>query len=45
VTALTAHVAAEDAAPRPRGFVDTLATDPSPHTLEEKGSDIYGKLT
>ena len=27
------------------GFVDTLATDHSPHTLDEKGSDIYGKLT
>jgi len=27
------------------GFVDMLATDHSPHTLEEKGSDIYGKLT
>jgi dihydroorotase len=27
------------------GFVDTLATDHSPHTLDEKGSDLYGKLT
>jgi dihydroorotase len=27
------------------GFVDMLATDHSPHTLEEKGSDINGKLT
>jgi dihydroorotase len=27
------------------GYVDTLATDHSPHTLDEKGSDLYGKLT
>src|SRR6058998_3471941 len=27
------------------GYVDMLATDHSPHTLDEKGSDIYGKLT
>ncbi|MDP6560028.1 MAG: allantoinase AllB [Candidatus Binatia bacterium] len=26
------------------GTVDMIATDHSPHTLEEKGSDIYGKL-
>ena len=27
------------------GFVDMLATDHSPHTLDEKGSDLMGKLT
>src|SRR5574341_443560 len=27
------------------GFVDTIATDHSPHTLAEKGSDLSGKLT
>src|SRR3989454_958537 len=27
------------------GYVDMLATDHSPHTLDEKGSDLYGKLT
>jgi len=27
------------------GFVDTLATDHSPHTFRGEGSDIYGKLT
>jgi allantoinase len=27
------------------GYVDMIATDHSPHTLEEKGSDIMGKLT
>jgi len=26
------------------GTVDMIATDHSPHTLEEKGSDLYGKL-
>jgi len=26
------------------GYVDMIATDHSPHTLEEKGSDLYGKL-
>lgn len=26
------------------GYVDMLATDHSPHTLEEKGSDITGKM-
>ena len=26
------------------GYVDMIATDHSPHTLEEKGSDINGKL-
>ena len=28
-----------------KGYVDMIATDHSPHTLEEKGSDIYGKMT
>ena len=27
------------------GYIDMIATDHSPHTLEEKGSDIYGKMT
>ncbi|TMA12380.1 MAG: allantoinase [Deltaproteobacteria bacterium] len=27
------------------GYVDSIATDHSPHTLEEKGCDINGKLT
>ncbi len=27
-----------------KGYVDMIATDHSPHTLEEKGSDINGKL-
>lgn len=27
------------------GYVDMIATDHSPHTLEEKGSDLYGKMT
>jgi dihydroorotase len=27
------------------GYVDSIATDHSPHTLEEKGSDLYGKMT
>lgn len=26
------------------GYVDMIATDHSPHTLEEKGSDLYGRL-
>ncbi len=26
------------------GYVDMIATDHSPHTLEEKGSDLYGKM-
>ena len=26
------------------GYVDMIATDHSPHTLEEKGSDVYGKM-
>ncbi len=28
-----------------KGYIDMIATDHSPHTLEEKGSDIYGKMT
>jgi allantoinase len=28
-----------------KGYVDSIATDHSPHTLEEKGCDIGGKLT
>lgn len=28
-----------------KGYVDSIATDHSPHTLEEKGCDIKGKLT
>jgi len=28
-----------------KGYVDSIATDHSPHTLEEKGCDINGKLT
>ena len=27
-----------------RGYVDTIATDHSPHTMEEKGTDTTGKL-
>ncbi len=27
------------------GYIDMIATDHSPHTLEEKGSDITGKMT
>ncbi|OGP19942.1 MAG: hypothetical protein A2038_06455 [Deltaproteobacteria bacterium GWA2_57_13] len=27
------------------GYIDMIATDHSPHTLEEKGSDIMGKMT
>lgn len=27
------------------GYIDSIATDHSPHTLEEKGCDINGKLT
>ncbi len=28
-----------------KGYIDMIATDHSPHTLEEKGSDLMGKLT
>ena len=27
------------------GYIDMIATDHSPHTLEEKGSDLMGKMT
>lgn len=27
-----------------KGYVDMIATDHSPHTLEEKGSDVHGKM-
>ena len=27
------------------GYIDMIATDHSPHTLDEKGSDLYGKMT
>ena len=28
-----------------KGYIDMIATDHSPHTLEEKGSDLMGKMT